>query len=306
MTEHISVLLTEAVELLNICSTGTYVDATLGRGGHSNLILTKLSSSGRLICFDQDADAISSAAQKWQADSRVTLVHSNFRYLRTELNKLNLSEVNGFIFDLGVSSPQLDQAQRGFSYQHSGILDMRMDQRQELTAYTVVNTFTESKLRDCIYKYGEERKAAKIARLICQARVEQPIQTTAALAEIVKRAFSRQERQRSHPARRTFQALRILVNDELGSLEEGLPQAIEMLKKAGRICVITFHSLEDRIVKQIFKKYSGQCTCPPGMPVCSCGRNSVIKTGPAVVPDEQEVVRNLRARSARLRWAVKL
>ncbi|QOR36225.1 16S rRNA (cytosine(1402)-N(4))-methyltransferase RsmH [Clostridium sp. 'deep sea'] len=306
MSEHISVLLYESIEKLNIKADGIYVDATLGRGGHSKLILEKLSTDGRLICFDQDQAAIDIAEELWHEDPRVTVVHSNFANLEQELLLIGVSKIDGILFDLGVSSPQLDQAERGFSYLHSGVLDMRMDQRQKLTAYDVVNSYPEKDIRDCLYKYGEEKKAAKIAKLICITREQQPIETTYQLAELIKRAFSPKERQAGHPARRSFQALRILVNHELEVLEQVLPQAINLLKKNGVICVITFHSLEDRIVKNIFKNFSGKCTCPPGLPICTCGNTATIEVKKPLIPKNNEVNANLRARSARLRYARKL
>ena len=306
MPEHISVLLHESIEKLSIKPNGIYVDGTLGRGGHSKLILEKLSEEGRLICFDQDQAAIDVALKLWENEPRVTVVHSNFSNLEQEILGLGIKNIDGVLFDLGVSSPQLDQAERGFSYQHSGRLDMRMDQRQQLTAYDVVNSYSEKEIRDCLYKYGEEKKAAKIARLICKTREQQPIETTHQLAEIIKKAFSAKERQAGHPARRSFQAIRILVNHELEALEQVLPQAINLLNKDGVICVITFHSLEDRIVKNVLKNYSGKCTCPPGLPICTCGNKAIIEVMKPLKPQINEVDTNLRARSARLRWAIKL
>jgi len=302
------VLLNEAIDVLNIKSDGIYVDGTLGRGGHSSLILSKLSSDGRLICFDQDDEAISAAKQLWGNDSRITLVHRNFVAVDEELARLNISQIDGMLLDLGVSSPQFDNGERGFSYRHEGQLDMRMDRRQSLTAYEVVNSYSEEDLRHYIYLYGEEKKATRIARLICQAREKQPINTTLQLAEIIKKAFSPAERQSGHPARRTFQALRILVNSELDVLEQVLPKAIELLAPAGILCVLTFHSLEDRIVKQTFRNYSGKCTCPPGLPICVCGQQAKIKipAGQPLTPAEAEIENNPRARSVRMRWAKKL
>ena len=304
--KHVSVLLDAAVEVLNIKAEGIYVDGTFGRGGHSQRILEALSPQGKLICFDQDAEAISAGRTRWSDESRMTFIHRNFSELRSALSEIGIDSIDGMILDLGVSSPQLDEAERGFSYHQEGQLDMRMDQRQSLTAYDVVNTYSETDLRTYIYRYGEEKKAGRIAKLICKARAEEPIRTTLQLAEIIKKAFSPSERRDHHPARRTFQAIRIMVNNELGALEDVLPQAIELLAMDGVLSVITFHSLEDRIVKQIFQNYSGKCTCPPGLPVCVCGNKKIIKAPSAKVPDNAEIEANPRARSARLRYAIKL
>jgi 16S rRNA (cytosine1402-N4)-methyltransferase len=305
--EHFPVMLNEIIEYLDIKPNGTYVDCTLGRAGHSSEILDKLSEEGKLIAFDQDLVAINKAKEKFKDDSRVILLHSNFSQLELKLKEINIYEVDGILIDLGVSSPQLDNPERGFSYRQEGRLDMRMDQTQDLDALKVINEYSQSDLAKFIYEYGEERKASKIAYLITKERENKKIATTLELAEIIKKAFSPKERQDGHPARRTFQAIRILVNKELKVLEDVLPQAVNVLKKNGRICVLTFHSLEDRIVKNYFKSQTGQCTCPPGFPICVCGKKEILKlpSGQPYYPSEEEVNINSRSRSAKLRVAIK-
>lgn len=306
--EHIPVMLEEIIGYLNIKPNGTYVDCTLGRAGHGSEILKKLGSSGRLIGFDQDLAALEAAKIMFEEDPRVTLIHSNFKYLQSELHKINIDKVDGILLDLGVSSPQLDDPKRGFSYRQEGFLDMRMNQSQYLDAYKIVNEYPEDELTRIFYTYGEERKSARIANLIVGARETKNIETTTELAEIIKKAFSPQARQKGHPARRTFQAIRIAVNQELKALEEVLPQAIEVLNKDGRLCVLTFHSLEDRIVKNYFRSQEGICTCPPGFPVCVCNKKEVLKlpSGQPFYPTENEIETNSRSRSAKLRVAVKI
>ena len=306
--EHIPVMLNESIKHLNIKETGIYIDCTLGRAGHSKAILSQLNERGKLFCFDHDLDALKSAKEIFSSDARVKLVHSNFRNIKNEMKKFSIDKVDGILLDLGVSSPQLDNANRGFSYQQEGFLDMRMNQNQSLTAHDVVNNFSKDELAQLIYKYGEERKASKIASLIIKAREETEIETTIELAEIIKRAFSPKERQDGHPARRTFQAIRILVNEELLSLEELLPQATDLLNKDGRLVVITFHSLEDRIVKSYLKSMTGECTCPPDFPICVCKPKQTLKipSGQPYLPSEDEIDTNPRSRSAKLRVGIKV
>ena len=306
--EHIPVMLNEVTEYLNIKPNGIYIDCTLGRAGHSKEILKRLNENGQLIAFDQDLVAIEKAMKSFNKDPRITLIHSNFNKLENKLNDIGINQIDGVLIDLGVSSPQIDNPKRGFSYRNEGKLDMRMNQTQDLDAFKIINEYSQDDLAKYIYKYGEERKASKIAYLITQARKEEEIKTTLELADIIKKAFSPKERQDGHPARRTFQAIRILVNQELKALEEVLPQAVNLLKKDGRICVLTFHSLEDRIVKSYFKSQTGQCTCPPNFPVCVCGKKEIlsIPSGQPYYPSKKEVKINSRSRSAKLRVAIKI
>ncbi|MFP4456161.1 MAG: 16S rRNA (cytosine(1402)-N(4))-methyltransferase RsmH [Clostridia bacterium] len=305
--DHYPVMLKEVIKYLDIKPDGVYVDCTLGRAGHSSAIFQKLEADGKLIAFDQDIVAIDEAKKIFKNDPRVTLIHNNFKNIDYELAKINIKKVDGILIDLGVSSPQLDNPERGFSYRQEGILDMRMDQSQDLDASKVVNEYSKDELAKYIYKYGEERRASKIAYLITEARKEKRIETTTELAEIIKKAFSPEERQSGHPARRTFQAIRILVNQELKVLEDVLPQAIDLLRKNGRICVLTFHSLEDRIVKSYFKSQTGICTCPPDFPICVCGKEEVLEipSGQPYYPSDEEIEINSRSRSAKLRVAIK-
>jgi len=316
MFQHITVLKAEAVEGLNITPHGIYVDCTLGGAGHSQLIAERLQPPGRLIAFDQDIAALNHAQHKLSAYmDRVTLVKSNFRYLREQLKELDIPQlagnpqVNGILFDLGVSSPQLDDAERGFSYNHEADLDMRMDQGVGITAQELVNEWSEAELTRILFEYGEEKFARRIANQIVKARTERPITTTIELAEIVKNAIPAAARRTGpHPAKRSFQAFRIAVNDELGALEEALEQSIACLAPGGRIAVITFHSLEDRICKHLFAKFVERCTCPSNFPICVCQKKSVIRIvqRKPIVPTENELELNSRARSAKLRIAEKL
>jgi 16S rRNA (cytosine1402-N4)-methyltransferase len=316
MFQHITVLLEEAVEGLHIEPDGIYVDCTLGGAGHSALIASKLTPSGRLIAFDQDDAALSHAAQKLAPlIDRVTLVKSNFRFLKEKLLELDLPrkdgypQVNGILFDLGVSSPQLDDAERGFSYNQDAELDMRMDQDGELTARKLVNEWSEAEITRILFDYGEEKFARRIASNIIKARQEEPITTTFQLAEIIKNAIPAATRRTGpHPAKRSFQAIRIAVNDELGAMEEALEQAVHCLAPGGRISVITFHSLEDRICKHLFAKFIERCTCPSDFPMCVCQKKSVLKLvhRKPIVPSEEELEANNRSRSAKLRIAEKI
>lgn len=300
-------LLDEAIDALQINSEGIYVDCTLGRGGHSAAILRQLSKCGRLIGFDQDLTAIKAVQTRLGQDDRLTLIHDNFEHLQEQLAAQGIATVDGILFDLGVSSPQFDDHSRGFSYHGNERLDMRMDQRSALTAYDIVNTYSQEELQKILYVYGEERWAKRIVSNICKARTVQPITTTGELVDLIRPAIPAKERSKHHPARKTFQALRIAVNRELDVLERALHQAVECLHPGGRVVVISFHSLEDRVVKHIFKTYQKGCTCPPELPVCVCGKVPLLKlTGKQpIYPNKNEIEENARARSARMRWAIK-
>lgn len=303
--EHISVLQDEAIEALRVNNKGVYADGTLGGGGHSYRICSLLGENGRLYGFDVDPDAIAAASERLREfGDRVTIIRSNFQNMVDELVKRGETGADGIILDLGVSSHQLDDPARGFSYRADAPLDMRMSKDAGISAADVVNTLSEDELVRIIRDYGEERYAGRIARRICQERQTKPIKTTGELADAVKAAIPAKAKQAAgHPAKRTFQAIRIHVNDELGVLERSLDGMIDFLNDNGRICVITFHSLEDRIVKNIFKKNERPCTCPPDFPVCVCGKKSKgrVITGKPIVPGEQEIRENNRAHSAKLR-----
>jgi 16S rRNA (cytosine1402-N4)-methyltransferase len=313
---HVTVLKQEAVEGLAIKADGIYVDCTLGGAGHSALILEQLNSSGMLIALDQDDAALAHAKQRLAGkQGQVRLLKSNFRYLREVLSTLpvpkeeGLPQVDGILFDLGVSSPQLDEADRGFSYNQDAALDMRMDQSGELTARTIVNEWSERELAKILFEYGEEKFARRIAKTIVAAREQHPVQTTSELAELIKEAIPAAARRTGpHPAKRSFQALRIAVNDELGAFEAALVQAIRCLAPGGRVAVITFHSLEDRICKNIFVQHTARCTCPPDFPMCVCGTKGTVKLiqRKPILPGAEELAENPRARSAKLRIAEKL
>ncbi|WP_172249790.1 16S rRNA (cytosine(1402)-N(4))-methyltransferase RsmH [Saccharibacillus deserti] len=316
MFHHITVLKEEAVEGLNIKPDGIYVDCTLGGAGHSSLIASKLGEGGRLIALDQDDWALDNAREKLSAYAdRVTLVKTNFRELEHALREAGvprdedgIPKVDGFLFDLGVSSPQFDEGSRGFSYNHEAPLDMRMDQSSELTARTIINEWPEEEITRILYRYGEEKFSRRIAGKIGQHRAKQPIETTTELAEIIKEGIPAAARRTGgHPAKRSFQALRIAVNDELSAFEDALHAAVRCTALGGRISVITFHSLEDRICKQILLGYTGKNVAPPGFPVeVYEGPNSIklINRKPAL-PTEEEIEQNPRARSAKLRVAEK-
>jgi len=306
---HVTVLLDETVDAVVTDPSGKYVDCTLGGAGHSKRVFTKLAATGKLICFDQDALAIDHAKEIFGEDERVTLVNRNFEYLEETLKTLDLLPVNGILFDLGVSSPQLDEAERGFSYMQDAPLDMRMDPSSSLTAREIVNTWVEKDLAQLIWKYGEEKWSKRIAQFIVQARKEKPLETTGDLVQAIKAAVPAAVRRSGpHPAKRTFQAIRIAVNDELGVLDRVLDQALRCLDHGGRIAVITFHSLEDRIVKDRMKSWLGRCTCPPELPICRCNAVALAKvlTRKPILPSEEEVEQNPRSRSAKLRVAEKL
>ena len=305
---HKPVLLHECLDALAIRPDGIYVDGTLGRAGHSLEIVRRL-TTGRLIALDRDETAIEAANRRLGGYlDKVTLVHSNFSALGSVLRELNISGVDGMLFDLGVSSPQLDEAQRGFSYKQDAPLDMRMDASAALTAREVVNTYPYEELRRILFEYGEERYASAIAKKICQHRERAPVETTLELADIIRSAMPAVAlREKQHPAKRSFQAIRIAVNDELGELPPMLDAAAENLKRGGRLAVITFHSLEDRIVKRKFQELAQGCICPPEFPVCVCGRKPKIKlvSRKPIVSGEDELAENPRARSAKLRVAEK-
>lgn len=310
--KHVTVLLNEAVAGLNIQPTGTYVDATLGGGGHSSKILGQL-TSGHLFSFDQDRTAIEYNQQHLQeaiSAGRLTLVEDNFRNLKQALAKRNVGRIDGIVYDLGVSSPQFDDAQRGFSYQHDAPLDMRMNQEQQLSAMEVVNEWPYEQLVRILYRYGEERFAKQIARKIEQRRQHQPIRTTFELVDVIKEAIPAAARRHGgHPAKKSFQAIRIAVNDELGALEESLEQAFEMLTVGGRISVITFQSLEDRLVKTMFREKSSlSADLPQGLPVIPQGMEPHFKlvNKKPILPSAQELAANHRAHSAKLRIIEKI
>lgn len=303
--QHKSVLLEACIENLRIRPDGIYVDGTLGGGGHSYEICRRLSSKGRLVGIDQDAAAIEAAGKRLEEfTDKVTIVRSNYRNMKTELEKLGISSVDGVILDLGVSSYQLDDAGRGFTYREDAPLDMRMDQRQSVTAKEIVNGYSEMELYRIIRDYGEDRFAKNIAKHIVLARQEKPLETTGELIHVIKAAIPMKVRAvGGHPAKKTFQAIRIELNNELGVLSDSLDDMIELLNDKGRICIITFHSLEDRIVKNGFRRNENPCICPKEFPVCVCGREpkgSVITRKP-ILPGEEEIKVNSRAKSAKLR-----
>ncbi len=302
---HTSVLLEETIEGLHIRPDGVYVDGTLGGAGHSYEICRRLSGAGRLIGIDQDGDAIEAAKERLREyEDRVTVVRSNYQDMPAVLRDLGIRSVDGILLDLGVSSYQLDTVERGFTYKEDAPLDMRMDQRQEKTARDIVNGYTEEELCRILWDYGEERFARNIARRIVQARQEKPVETTGELNEIIRKAIPAKARTSGgHPGKRTFQAIRIELNRELEVLEESLNGMIDLLDDGGRICVITFHSLEDRIVKNIFRKNEDPCICPKEFPVCVCGRKPKgrVVTRKPILPGDREKEYNKRSRSAKLR-----
>lgn len=307
MFHHISVLLKETIDQLNIKENGIYVDCTLGGAGHSQYLLSQLSDEGRLIAIDQDITAIQHAEEKLQQGiHKVTFVHNNFRNLAQILADLNIEKVDGILYDLGVSSPQLDIPERGFSYQHNAKLDMRMDQSQSLSAYEVVNTWPYEALVKIFFRYGEEKFSKQIARKIESKREKRPIETTFDLVDCIKEGIPAKARRKGgHPAKRVFQAIRIAVNDELSAFEDSLEQAIEHVKVNGRISVITFHSLEDRLCKQIFQEYEKGPEVPRGLPVIPDAYTPKLKrvNRKPIVASDVDLEDNNRARSAKLRVA---
>ena len=308
MTEakHFSVLLNECIENLNIKPGGVYLDGTLGLGGHSYQIASRL-TTGRLICIDRDETAIERAGKRLAPfGDRVTLVHGNFSDAAQIIDSLGIPGVDGMLFDLGVSSPQLDEIQRGFSYMGDAPLDMRMDAGDSLTAYEVVNTWPEERLNRILWDYGEERYACRISRAILEHRSKKPIATTLELVEIIKGAMPAAAlREKQHPAKRSFQAIRIAVNDELGAISQMMETAPDKLNKGGRLCVISFHSLEDRIVKAGIAARENGCTCPREAPICTCGFVQTLKSvsRKPILPGAEELEQNPRSRSAKLRVA---
>ena len=306
---HKPVLLAECIEGLNIRPGGVYVDGTLGRAGHSREIAKRL-TTGRLVCIDRDQAALDAAPGRLEGlMDRVTLVHGNFGELDAILDHLVIPAVDGMLFDLGVSSPQLDDAGRGFSYLQDAPLDMRMDRSAPLTAREVVNTWSQEELRRILWQYGEERYSGLIAAAIVRRRGDRPIETTGELADLVRAAMpAKAQREKQHPAKRSFQAIRIAVNDELGEVERMLAAAQPRLAPGGRLAVISFHSLEDRLVKTAYAQWAKGCTCPPDFPVCVCGKKPKVKLigKRPIVACEAELEENPRARSAKLRIAEKL
>ena len=303
---HISVLLEESVDALDIKPDGIYVDCTAGGGGHSAEVLKKLSENGRMVLFDRDPDAIETVTNRFKDDKRVTVIHSNFSEIKKVLADLGIDGVDGIIADLGVSSHQLDTAERGFSFHYDAPLDMRMSQ-QGTTAEDIVNSYSQKELFNVISKYGEEKFASSVANAIVKARDKKRIETTLELAEIVSNAIPAKFRRNGHPARKTFQAIRIEVNAELTVLENTLPDMFEALNKDGVLAIISFHSLEDRIVKDYFRTLKEGCTCPKDFPVCVCGKTpkALVKSA-GVKATGKEVIENNRSRSAKLRTAKKL
>ncbi|MBS4803944.1 MAG: 16S rRNA (cytosine(1402)-N(4))-methyltransferase RsmH [Clostridium sp.] len=307
--KHVSVLLNECIEGLNIKENGIYVDGTLGGGGHSLEILKNLSSEGLLIGIDQDRDALKAAGIRLQDFSNVKYVHSNFYNIDKVLSDLEIEKIDGMLMDLGVSSYQLDTGDRGFSYMQDAELDMRMNRENDLSAYEVVNDYSEEEIYRIIRDYGEEKFAKRIARFIVERREEEPIKTTLELVEIIKAAIpARARREGPHPAKRTFQAIRIEVNSELSILNKAIEDGVNRLNKGGRMAIITFHSLEDRIVKLKFKELATSCTCPKEFPICVCGGEAKVKviSRKAIEPSEKEILENPRSRSAKLRVIEKL
>ena len=307
--KHISVLLEESVQNLNINKDGIYVDCTMGGGGHSEKIVSQLSPKGTLIGIDRDTDALAASKQRLKRFNNVIYVHSNFHNIKNVIASQGIGEVDGIIADLGVSSYQLDNRERGFSSMEDARLDMRMDATSDFDAYKLVNTYSEEQLADVIFRYGEEKFSRKIAKAIVQKREDKPIQTTLELVEIIKKVIPERFRQKgSHPAKRTFQAIRIEVNSELEPLGRAVEDMFDCLKQGGRLSIITFHSLEDRIVKTKYNELALGCTCPPDFPICVCGktpRGKVITRKP-ILPTEGECEQNKRSKSAKLRIIEKL
>jgi len=300
---HIPVLLEESIKYLITNIDGIYVDATFGLGGHSKRILQNISPKGRIIGIDRDLDAVNLGRERFSSYKNITIFHSSFSKIAEILNLLKIEYIDGILFDFGISSMQIDSEERGFSYNQDTLLDMRMDKSQSLSAYDVVNCYPQEKLEEIIKNYGEERYAKKIARKIIEFRSQKEIKTTGELAQIVKNAVPLP--QDGHPAKRTFQAIRIEVNNELEEIKQALNNVVPYLRKGGRICAISFHSLEDRIVKEFFKYESLKCICPKDIPICQCNKEKRLEiiTKKPIVPSEEEVKRNKRSHSAKLRVA---
>ena len=308
--EHIPVLLKETLEYLDPQPGGIYVDGTLGGAGHSFEVAKRISPGGTLVGIDQDENALEAAKERLKEfGSSVIVVHDNFRNIKSIISKIGFSEVDGILLDIGVSSHQLDEEERGFSYMNDGPLDMRMDRTKKYTAESIVNDVSEQELARIIKEYGEEKWAVRIAKFIVEERKKQRIDSTLKLVEVIKRAIpAAARREGGHPAKRTFQALRIAVNDELEVLKQALFDGVEVLKPEGRIVVITFHSLEDRIVKTVFNNMEKPCVCPPQIPICVCGKKPILKilTRKPVTANEEELQQNSRAKSAKLRAAARV
>lgn len=307
--KHVSVLLNEIIEELNIKTDGIYVDCTLGGAGHSSEILKLLSSKGRLIGIDQDEEALKAAKERLKDYNNVIYVHDNFHNIEGILKNLNIEKVDGILADLGVSSYQLDKGERGFSYMQDAPLDMRMDRRNSLSAYEVINTYSEENLAKIIRDYGEDKFAKRIAKFIVENRSKKEIKTTGELSEIIKSAIpAKFRREGPHPAKRTFQAIRIEVNKELEILEKTVEDGVKYLNTEGRMAIITFHSLEDRIIKNKYRELENPCTCPKDFPICVCGKKPQIRviSRKPIEPTKEEVEANPRSRSAKLRVAEKL
>ena len=301
--EHRPVLLEECIQGLDIKSDGIYIDGTLGGAGHSKEILKRLSPKGLLIGIDRDQEALEAAKQNLQGYNNVKYIHNNHDNIKEILNEIGISKVDGILLDLGVSSYQLDERNRGFSYLGDNELDMRMDKSQELTAKIVVNTYEEKKLADIIYEYGEERYSRQIAKNICAFRKVKSIETTKQLVEIIEKSIPKSKQKDGHPAKRTFQAIRIEVNDEIKPLYQTVKNCIDILENKGRLCIITFHSLEDRAVKNAYIEAQGKCTCPSDLPYCVCGAESlgkIINKKP-IIASKEEQEENSRSKSAKLR-----
>ncbi|WP_405383905.1 16S rRNA (cytosine(1402)-N(4))-methyltransferase RsmH [Phascolarctobacterium sp.] len=307
--KHTSILLEESVEFLITDKNGIYVDCTMGGAGHSCGFASQLEAGGLLLGIDQDDDAIATSSERLlnKFTCKTAIAKANFKDFAQVLDNMGIDKIDGIFFDLGVSSYQLDCAERGFSYMHDGPLDMRMNKDAKLDAAYVVNHYKEEELAEIIHKYGEERWSKRIAQFIVAARKEKPLTTTFELVDVIKKAIPKGARlDGPHPAKRTFQAIRIEVNNELGILADTMETAVARLKSGGRIGVITFHSLEDRIIKQTFAKLAKGCTCPPQLPMCVCGKKPQLKKTGNIVPSAAEVEANPRSRSARLRYAIKI
>ena len=307
---HVSVLAEECIQALNLRPDGVYVDGTTGGGGHSLRIAQQLGPAGRLICIDRDEEALAAASRRLEAyRDRVTFVKSNFAQIAQVIEGQGLAGVDGILFDLGVSSYQLDNGDRGFSYMHDAPLDMRMDRSQPFFSWYVVNTYTQEQLRQILWEYGEERYSGRVAAAIVQQRKESPIETTGQLAQVIREAMpAAARREKQHPAKRSFQAIRIEVNGELRAVEQAMEGSVDKLLPGGRLAVISFHSLEDRIVKKIFAQQAKGCTCPPEFPVCVCGKKPRLKliSRGVITAGQKELDENPRARSAKLRVAERI
>lgn len=307
--KHVSVLLEECIEALNIKKQGYYVDCTMGGAGHSSYIVSKLNDEGRLIGIDQDTDALKAAKEKLEDYDNVIYVHNNFHDIYDILEELNIEKVDGILMDLGVSSYQLDTGERGFSYMQDAPLDMRMNRDKEFSAYDVINSYSEEDLYRIIKDYGEERFSKRIASFIVKRRSEKPIETTLELVDIIKAAIpAKARREGPHPAKRTFQAIRIEVNGELEILDKAIEDSVKKLNSNGRLAIITFHSLEDRIVKNKFRDLENPCKCPKEFPICVCGKKPIVKvlSRKAIAPTDEEIEVNPRSRSAKLRVLEKI